>query len=119
MPGGILWSTPDPRAIQVELKQATWDLHVLVQPGRAFLSGQQDRVRTVVEHPSVIFEDPRVADRESYLALGMFVLPGRGLAPMALQIVVDVVRADARDVVTIFPVRKVSSVPMGPILYER
>lgn len=118
-PGGmVIWTDADARGYTVQMKETTWLKKIISTPGREFLSNQSPALRHAVRTAPYIYEDRSRKNRENYVNLALLVMTdGTSPVPFPVTIVVDVIAPQVRDIVTIFPVRKIDKENHGRLIY--
>lgn len=66
----VVFTTTDPLGRMVQLKQTTWDGHIVGgDHNRVELVGQENVIRGIIEDPSYIVPDPSSASKQRYYDL--------------------------------------------------
>lgn len=108
------FTATDPLGRVVLLKQNTFDLHIIAEGNRPEFEGQEDKIKRIIENPTIIIKDP-MENRERFYDIIQLDTTSK-IKPV--MVVVDF-STDQGDIVTAMRKSSMSDTDERGVVYAR
>lgn len=108
------FTATDPLGRVVLLKQNTFDLHIIAEGNRPEFEGQEDKIKRIIENPTIIIKDP-MENRERFYDIIQLDTTNK-IKPV--MVVVDF-STDQGDIVTAMRKSSMSDTDERGVVYAR
>jgi hypothetical protein len=110
----LIWSTINPFGNSVQLKESTFNQHIVTENNRTEFSGEEKTLKQLAEHPRFISRDKEYSERVVYgNSYNLAKLGGVHWVSLVVDISVQ-----PNDVVTAIAMRKIPKIETVNIIYD-